>query len=190
MGDPSDKKDYVEFNRLIYLTGVIDEKKVENVVGRLLSYECQDPTKDIIMFIDSYGGIVDSFVSIHDAMKMLRCDVATVCIGKAMSCAQMLLISGTKGKRFMTPNSRVMIHEINSGMEGKITNIENDVSEVKRMQKHIVERLILKYTTITKDHLTKIIGKDKYFTANDCLKYGIVDHIMDKPSTLYNRIKL
>ena len=112
-------------NRLIYMSGEFNERKAEHIVSKLLFFECVNPVKDILLIIDSYGGIVDSFVSIHDTINLLRCNVATCCIGKAMSCGQLLLISGAKGKRFITPNSRVMIHEFTAGSYGKLTDNNN-----------------------------------------------------------------
>lgn len=172
------------------MSGNFTEQKAEQIVTKLLQFECQDPSKDIIMYIDSYGGIVDSFVTIHDIIKLLHCDVATVCMGKAMSCGQMLLMSGTKGKRFITPNSRVLLHEISSWASGRITEMEVDVDEAKRMQKDIFEKLIVKYTKITKKQLNDYLGKDNYFTAKQCIDLGIVDHIVNTPKSLYGRVKL
>jgi len=122
----SEQVDYFENNRIVYMSGDFDETKAQYMITKLLSFESQDPTKDIIMYIDSYGGYIDSFIAIHDVIKMIRCDVATVCVGKAMSCGQMLLISGAKDKRFITPNSRVLIHELSSGRYGKVHELDNE----------------------------------------------------------------
>jgi len=146
----TDNVNFAEANRIIYLTGTIDEPKAEAVITKMLQYESKNSEDDILFYIDSYGGMVDSFVSIHDTIKMLRCNVATICIGKAMSCGQMLLISGTKGKRFITPNSRVLIHQLSFGTEGKLKYIENNVKENQRMNKEVWEKYIVKYTHITK----------------------------------------
>lgn len=180
----------LESNRIIFMNGAFNENKAEQIVTRLLQYECQDPSKDIIMFIDSYGGLVDSFVTIHDVIKLLHCDVATVCVGKAMSCGQMLLMSGTKGKRFITPNSRVLLHEISSWTCGKVTNMEIDIEESRRLQKDVFEKLILKYTKITKKQLDELIGKDAYFDAKRCVELGIVDGIINSPNQLYKNLNI
>ena len=95
-------------SRIVFLSGDVDDAVAKDIVARLITLDFQNPAKDILLYIDSWGGDVYSFLSIHDAMKMLRCDVATVAVGKAFSCAAMILLSGTKGKRFTTPNSRIM----------------------------------------------------------------------------------
>ena len=186
----NDQKTVYDGNRIIYLSGEFNEHKAEAVVAKMLQYECINPSKDILLMIDSYGGLVDSFVTIHDTMGLLRCDVATCCIGKAMSCGQLLLVSGTPGKRFITPNSRVMIHEFSSGNYGKLTDIDISVQENKRMQKAVWEKLNLKYTKLTKKKLDEMKGRDTFLTANECVKQGFVDHIITKPGVLYKNIEI
>lgn len=177
-------------NRIIYVSGTINEQKTEDVVSRLLAFDTAQPNKDIIMIIDSYGGYVDSFVAMHDAMKMISSEIVTICIGKAMSCGQMLLMSGTKGKRFITPNSRVMVHELSSFTGGKLKDIENDHRELQRVQKDVIEKLILKYTKISIKNLSKFMSEDTYLSAEETVKYGIADHIITSPSVLYKRIDI
>jgi ATP-dependent Clp protease protease subunit len=180
----------IENNRIIYVSGSFNETKAQEIILKLIQYECADPNRDILLIIDSYGGAVDSFVAIHDMIKLLRCDVATICVGKAMSCGQMLLISGTQGKRFITPNSRVLIHEISASSMGKLSDIETDFEEAKRMQKEIFEKFILKYTKIKLSHLKELVGRDLYLDAKKALDYGIVDHIVTSPKTLYSNINI
>ena len=183
------EKSVTEINRIVYVQGDFNEEKAEKVVTALLDFERKDPTKDILMFIDSYGGHVHSFLAIHDVIKnLLMCDVATVCVGKAMSAGQMLLISGTRGKRFMTPYARVMVHEISAGSFGKLSEIENDLGENKRLMR-IWADLLTRYTGITKKELPGIIARDCYFSSEECLKAGIVDRIIQRPSDLYRWIK-
>ena len=178
-----------EANRIVYVQGDFNEEKAEKIITSLLDFERKDPTSDIVMFVDSYGGHVHSFMAIHDVMhNLLRCDVATVCMGKAMSCGQMLLMSGTKGKRFITPHARVMMHEMSSGAWGKLTEIDNDLSESKRMMK-IWEGMIFKYSKITPKDLAKILKMDHYFSAHECMKYGIVDKIINVPADLYRNVR-
>lgn len=176
-------------NRIIYMSGDFNENQAKDIITRMFTLECSDPTKDILMYIDSYGGHVHSFLAMHDAMKILRCNVATVSIGKTMSCGQMLLISGTKGKRFITPNARVLMHEVSNGLWGKLTDIEIEVHETKIL-KIILDNMILKYTKIKKDELKNIMVRDSYFSAEESLRLGIVDHIIHNPKDLYGRINL
>jgi len=185
-----DKKNTHEVNRIIYVSGNINENKAENIVTKLFQYECSDPSKDVLLFVDSYGGEVDSFITIHDVMQLSRCNIATVCIGKAMSVGAMILLSGGIGKRFITPNSHVMIHEISYGSSGKLTDVETDYEEAKRLQKDVVEKIILQRTKITQKQLQEFMSKDTYLTAKDCIKYGLVDHIIHNSQALYSHINI
>jgi len=185
----AEKNNVLEENRIIYMSGEFNEDKAKHIVDKLFTLEARDPNKDILMYIDSYGGWVHSFLAIHDIIKMLRCDVATVSIGKSMSCGQMLLISGTKGKRFITKNSRVLVHEIASLTVGKLSEMENDINETKAL-KRIIEDMIVKYTKIKAKDLKEIMSKDSYFSAEESLKIGLVDYIIEKPKDLYSRINI
>jgi ATP-dependent Clp protease protease subunit len=179
----------IDEKRIIYMNGVFDEDKAKDVITKLLILESKDPTKDILLYVDSYGGYVHSFLAIHDAIQMMRCDVATICLGKAMSCGQLLLMSGTKGKRFITPNSRVLVHQISSFAFGKINDMEVDIEESKELQK-IIESMILKYTKITAKKLKSIMKVDSYFSSKQTVELGIADYIITTPSVLYKRIKV
>jgi len=190
MVDNNKNGQFNDNNRIIYLSGILNETKAEVIVTSLLRLNCKDPSRDIIMFIDSFGGFVDSFIAIHDTIKILHCDVVTVCVGKAMSAGQLLLMSGTKGKRFITPNSRVLIHELSTFSGGKLTDIEVSYMENKRIQKDVIEKLILKYTNITRKQLTDIMKKDTFISAKQALEFGVIDKIISKPSDLYKNINL
>lgn len=179
----------LEENRIIYMSGPFNEDKAKDIIEKLFTMESKNPNKDILMYIDSYGGYVHSFLAIHDVIKMLRCDVATIAIGKTMSCGQMLLISGTKGKRFVTPNARVLMHEIASGAFGKLSDMEVDINETRALKK-IVENMIIKYTKINKTSLKGLMVRDSYFSAEEAVKFGMVDHIVNKPKDLYSRINI
>lgn len=186
----SDNKNVLDNNRIVFMNGDFNEDKSKTIMERLLTLEAQEPQKDIVMYIDSYGGYVHSFLAIHDVMKHIcRCDIATICTGKAMSCGQMLLIAGTKGKRFATPNSRILMHEVSSGTFGKLSDMEIDINEGKELQK-ILEILILKYTKIKKNEIKDLMKRDSYLSAKEALKYGIVDFIIESPSMLYKNIKV
>lgn len=190
MGEKNgEDRDILRDNRIIYLKGDIDEEQVHSVVGKLLEYECDDPSRDILMFIDSYGGYVDSFIGIHDAMKMCRCSVATCCIGKAMSAAQMILISGEKDKRFITPLSTVMMHQLSTWTDGKLKDVENDLVHSRRQQ-DIMNTLAAKYTNLTKKQVKDFMDKDTYLSAEESLEYGFIDKIVKKPSDLYSAIQI
>lgn len=174
-------------SRMVYFSGAFNEAKACNIISHLLALDAVDPTRDIVMYIDSYGGVVDSFIAIHDAIKMLRCNLVTVCIGKAMSCAAMLLMTGTAGKRFITPNSRILLHQITTIHYGKTTDLVNEMKETKRQQK-LLESMIIKYTKIKRADLKKILEYDSYFSAQQALKMGVVDCIIKHPDNLYSKI--
>lgn len=183
-------KNVADNNRIIFMTGSFEEDKAKSIIERMLTLEAQAPTKDIIMCIDSYGGYVHSLLAIHDIMKNLcRCDISTVCIGKAMSCGQMLLMSGTKGKRFATPNARILVHEVSNMTFGKLTDMEIDINETKELQK-ILESMLLKYTKLNKEEVKDLMNRDSYLSAKEAVKFGIIDHIIEYPKDLYKKLNI
>ncbi len=176
--------------RIIFLGGYIDEEKTQEVVSRLIALDFQDHTKDILFYIDSYGGDVYGLVAIHDTMKMLRCDVATICVGKAMSAGAVLLLAGAKGKRFITPNARVMFHEISSEEdEGKLSELRDSLKETEKLQ-DLLELLTKKYTKISSKQIKEIFGKNTYIDAITAKKYGIIDHIITTPEIVHNHTNI
>lgn len=182
-------KDALDDNRIIFMSGDFNEDKAKDIITQLFTFECKNPKKDIVMLIDSYGGYVHSFLAIHDVIKMLRCDVATIAVGKSMSCGQMLLITGKKGKRFATPNARILMHEVSSGTFGKLKDMEIDINETRSL-KVILDDLILKYTKIKKNQLKEIMSKDTFLSAQEALKLGLIDHIIDNPKDLYTKVNI
>jgi len=182
--------DVLTNNRIIFLSGDFNEDRAKDVITQIIKLEAKDPTKDIILLIDSYGGYVHSLLAIHDVIKYItRCDVITVGIGKQMSCGQMLLISGTKGKRFVTPNSRILIHQISSGAFGKISDMEVSIEESKKLQV-IFDKLITRYTKINKTQLQELMQRDSYISADEALKLGMIDGIIRNPKDLYKNPKV
>lgn len=178
-------------SRILFLSGDLDENKSRDVVSKLITLDYQDPRKDVLFYIDSYGGDVHSLLAIHDAMKNLcRCDIATICVGKAMSAAAILLLAGTKNKRFITPNSRVMLHELSIDEEGgKLAYIKNSVDEAVKLQA-ICESFVRNYTKLTTKQIKSIFGKDSYMDAKEAQKHGLVDFIIDHPNVLHEKIKM
>lgn len=179
------EKDALENNRIIYMQGLINEDKAKEVITKLIELDTKNPSKDILLIIDSYGGMVHSFLAIHDVMKyVIRSDISTLALGKTMSCGQMLLMSGAKGKRFVTPNTRVLMHEISSGTYGSISDMENDLEEGKKLM-DIMNGLILKYTKISKSKLKEIMSKDSYMSSQEAISLGIADKMINHPRDLY-----
>jgi len=169
--------------RAIYLMGDIDESKSEAFIKSILELELQDPTKDIVVIIDSYGGYIDSMWAMLDAMNMVTCKVHTICIGKAMSCGQLMLIGGADGCRYATPNSRIMMHEITSGVWGKISDIQNITKESTRLDSQM-RKFIVRRTNLTAKQLGEKLRHDFFMSAQEALKLGFIDKIVTKFSDL------
>lgn len=157
--------------------GDIDEAKSEAFIKSVLQLQMEDPTKDIVVIIDSYGGYIDSMWSMQDAMNMVTCKIHTLCIGKAMSCGQMLLVGGSKGCRYATPNSRIMMHEISAWTHGSISDIKNHTKELDRLDKQF-RTFIQKRTKLNKTQLDKMLECDTYMNPKEALKYGFIDKII------------
>ena len=170
-------KKELDKKRAIYLMGHIDEAKSEAFIRSILQLQLEDPLKDIVVFIDSYGGYVDSMWAMQDAMNMVTCKIHTLCIGKAMSCGQMMLVGGTKGCRYATPNSRIMMHQISSWTGGTVAEIQNHAQELNRLDKQF-RAFIQKRTKLTKVQLNKMLEKDYYMDPKEALKYGFIDKII------------
>jgi len=179
--------EYMNDNRIIFLSGEITEEKSKEIITKIMNLEAKDPTKDIMLLIDSYGGMVHSMLAVHDVMKHLtRCDIITVGIGKQMSAGQLLLISGTKGKRFATPNSRILMHQLFAGTFGKLADMEVDVEEYKMLE-DLLDKLIVKYTKVKKSQLKELLQVDSYVSAQKALELGLIDHIIKQPTDLYKQ---
>jgi ATP-dependent Clp protease protease subunit len=179
--------DFIKKNRMMYFSGDFTEENARKAAETLWELSCEDPMKDIIILIDSYGGYIDSFIAVHDTIKMIPCDVITVCVGKAMSCGQMLLMSGTKGKRFITPNSRIMVHQVASGAHGKLSNMEVSVAETKRIDA-VFRKLIKKYSKASKKEIDEYMKQDTFMHAKEALKMGFVDHILTSPAQFNKKV--
>ena len=182
------QNDFITRSRIIYFSSDFTDQAARYVIERLLVLNAESTMDDIILIIDSQGGSISAYLAIYDAMtKLIHCDVSTVCLGQAMSAGQMLLMSGTKGKRFITENSQVMVHQVSSGTVGKLSDMEKHVNYVQELDK-TMKKLILKHTKINKKELDVMMRKDTFLSAEQALKCGIVDYVIRKPDDLYNRI--
>lgn len=166
-------------DRIIFLTGEINDAVADVVVAQLIYLEGKDPTKDINLYINSPGGSVTAGMAIYDTMNYIKCDVSTICIGLAASMGAFLLSSGAKGKRFSLPNSEIMIHQPLGGAQGQASDIaiqaENILRCKKKLNKILAENTGQKIETIEKD-----TDRDNYMTAEEAKKYGLIDDIFDK----------
>ncbi len=166
-------------NRIIFLTGYIEDELSNSIITQLLFLESQNKKKDIYMYINSPGGVITSGMSIYDTMKFIQPEINTICIGQACSMAAILLASGKKNKRFSLPNSRIMIHQPLGGVKGQATDIEIQAKEIINIKKKIIN--LLSISTGQKYNKIKIdIERDKFLSPEKALKYGIIDKIIIK----------
>lgn len=166
-------------DRIILLSGEINDEVASAVVAQLLFLEAEDAEKDIYMYINSPGGVVTSGFSIFDTMNYIKPDVATICMGQAASMGAFLLSSGQKGKRYALPNARIMIHQPLGGAQGQATEIEIQTKEILRIKRNLNEIL----SANTGQKLAKIekdTDRDFFMSTDEALKYGIIDQILQK----------
>ncbi len=166
-------------NRIIFLTGYIEDQLSNIIISQLLYLESKNKNKDIYMYINSPGGLISSGMAIYDTMNFIQPEINTICIGQACSMAAILLSSGNKNKRFSLPNSRIMIHQPLGNFKGQVTDIQIQTKEITNIKKKIIFLLSnntgKKYKKIKKD-----TERDKYLSAEEALNYGIIDKIILK----------
>lgn len=167
-------------NRIIRLNKTIDAEVAENIVDQLLKLDTIKSKKDIIFYINSPGGAVSAGMAIYDAMQMVKSDVRTICIGRCASMAAVLLSGGTKGKRYITPNSEVMIHEVSSFNMGKIGELKINYEHTNTLNERIIKLLAENTGKTVKQVRHDIQLKDRWFNAEEALKYGLGDKILTK----------
>ncbi len=166
-------------DRIIFIVGKIDDYVANLVVAQLLFLESEDPKKDIYMYINSPGGVITSGLSILDTMNYLKCDVSTVCFGQAASMGAVLLAGGAKEKRFVLPNSRVMIHQPLGGVQGQATDIEIHAKEIKTLRNRL-NKILSDSTGQSLKKIEKDTERDFFMDAESAIKYGLVDNILEK----------
>ena len=168
--------------RIIFLTGGVDDGVASLVCAQMLYLESENPTKDIAFYINSPGGIVTSGLAIYDTMRYIRPDVSTVCIGQAASMGSLLLCSGAKGKRYSLPHSRIMMHQPSGGAQGQATDIEIQAKEILLLR----ERLNSIYVENTGQKLSVIedaVERDNFMSPEESVKFGIIDEVVtSRPS--------
>jgi ATP-dependent Clp protease protease subunit len=164
-------------DRIIFLGTEIDNATANTIIAQLLFLEATDPDKDIYIYINSPGGSVSSTIAIYDTIQYIRSDVATICIGMAASGAALILASGTKGKRFVLPNSRIMVHQPLGGAQGQVTDIEIQTRELKRI-KDTINKILTHHTGQKFEKVEKDTDRDFYMTAQESKEYGLVDEVI------------
>jgi ATP-dependent Clp protease, protease subunit len=164
--------------RIIFLGTPIEDQVANLVVAQLLHLESQDPEKDISIYINTPGGSVYSGLAIYDTMKFVKPDIHTMCVGVAMSMGSLLLAGGTKGKRAALPNSRILIHQPSAGFEGQSTDIEIHAREILNVRERL-DQIYAENTGLSKEQVREDMERDRFFTAEQALEYGLIDRVLD-----------
>lgn len=165
--------------RIIFITGEIEDGMANTVVAQLLYLEAKDSAKDIDIYINSPGGSVTAGLAIYDTMNFIKCDVKTICVGMAASMAAFLLSSGAKGKRFALPSSEIMIHQPLGGAQGQASDIKIQAEHILRI-KSKMNRILAENTGKPVDVIERDTDRDNYLTADEALAYGLIDKVYDK----------
>tara|TARA_A100001234_G_scaffold72898_1_gene64293 strand:- start:312 stop:923 length:612 start_codon:yes stop_codon:yes gene_type:complete len=167
--------------RIIFLTGQINDNVASLVTAQLLFLEAEDPKKEIYLYINSPGGLVTAGLGIYDTMQYIKPEISTLCIGQAASMGSFLLAAGAKGKRFSLPNSRIMVHQPSAGFQGQATDIEIHANEVLSLKKRLNE-IYSKHTGKTVDEIKSALERDNFMTADAAKSFGLIDEVVEKRS--------
>ena len=167
--------------RIIFLTGQINDGVASLITAQLLFLEAEDPKKEIYLYINSPGGLVTAGLGIYDTMQYVKPDISTLCIGQAASMGSFLLAAGTKGKRFSLPNSRIMVHQPSAGFQGQATDIEIHANEVLSLKKRLNE-IYSKHTGKAVDEIKSALERDNFMTADAAKAFGLIDEVVEKRS--------
>jgi len=166
-------------DRIVFLSDDVNDVTASLVVAQLLFLESQDPDKDIWFYINSPGGSITSGMAIYDTMNFIKCDINTMCVGMAASMGAFLLSSGTKGKRFALPNSEIMIHQPSGGMQGQATDIKIQAERIIQLKRRLNE-ILAKNCGKPVEEVERDTERDNFMTAEEAVKYGIVDKVLEK----------
>jgi len=167
--------------RIIFLTGQINDNVASLVTAQLLFLEAEDPKKEIFLYINSPGGLVTAGLGIYDTMQYIKPSISTLCIGQAASMGSFLLSAGAKGKRFSLPNSRIMVHQPSAGFQGQATDIEIHANEVLSLKKRLNE-IYSKHTGKSVEEIKTALERDNFMTADTAKSFGLIDEVVEKRS--------
>ena len=165
--------------RIVFVTGGVEDHMATLITAQLLYLESENPKKDVYMYINSPGGVVTAGMAIHDTMNYIRPKVGTVCIGQAASMGAFLLSAGEPGMRVALSNARIMIHQPSGGAQGMASDIEIQAREILRIR-HRMNELMAQYTGQTIEEIEKNVERDKFFSADEALAFGLVDEVFEK----------
>ena len=166
-------------DRIVFLSGEVDNNSASLIVAQMLYLEAQDPDKDIQFYINSPGGSVTDGMAIYDTMQYIKCDVSTICVGMAASMGAFLLSCGAKGKRIALPNAEVMIHQPSAGTQGKVTDMEIDVEHFLKIKQRI-NKILADNTGKTPEQIKSDSERDNWMTAEEAKGYGLIDKVIYK----------
>ena len=166
-------------DRIVMLSGEVNDQVASTIVAQLLFLEAEDPEKDIYFYINSPGGVITAGMSIFDTMNYIKPDVSTICIGQAASMGAFLLSSGAKGKRYSLPNSRIMIHQPSGGAQGQSTDIQIQAKEIQRM-KDDLNAILAANTGQKVAKIAEDTERDNFMSAEESKKYGMIDEVISK----------
>ena len=168
-------------DRIILLSGPIDDTVANSIVAQLLFLESEDPDKDIHLYINSPGGVVTAGMAIYDTMQYIKPDVSTLCVGSAASMGSLLLTAGAPGKRYALPHSRIMIHQPLGGVQGQASEIEIHAREILRLREEL-NGVLAHHTGQPIDVIAKDTDRDNFMSAQDAKDYGLIDEVLTRPS--------
>ena len=166
-------------DRIIMLSGEVNDAVASSIVAQLLFLEAQDPDKDIYFYINSPGGVITSGLSIFDTMNYIKPDIVTICIGQAASMGAFLLASGTKGKRYALPHARIMIHQPSGGAQGQSTDIQIQAQEIQRL-KDTLNEILAEKTGKKAKAIEKDTERDNFMSSEEAKAYGLIDRVLTK----------
>jgi ATP-dependent Clp protease protease subunit len=166
-------------DRIIMLSGEVNDAVASSIVAQILFLEAQDPDKDIYFYINSPGGVVTAGLSMYDTMNYIKPDIVTICIGQAASMGAFLLSAGTKGKRYALPHARIMIHQPSGGAQGQSTDIQIQAQEIQRL-KDMLNEIMAKNCGKKTKQLEKDTERDNFMSSKEALEYGLIDKVLEK----------
>jgi ATP-dependent Clp protease protease subunit len=166
-------------DRIVFVSGPIGDDLANIIIAQLLFLEKENEKEDIQMFVNTPGGHIHSGLAIIDTMEYIKCDISTIAVGMAASMVSVILASGTKGKRFSLPNSKILIHQPLGGVEGQASDIAIEAEEILKM-KDTLNKILSKATGQSKSQIEKDVDRDKYFTAQEAKEYGLIDKVIKR----------
>jgi ATP-dependent Clp protease protease subunit len=165
--------------RIVFLTGPVDDNSASLIVAQMLHLEAENPRKEIAFYINSPGGVVTAALSVYDTMQFIRCPVTTLCVGQAASAGSLLLVAGEPGQRFAMTSSRIMIHQPSGGFQGQATDILIHARETEAIKRRIIE-IYVKHTGQDYATMERALERDNYMSAEQARTFGLVDAVLDK----------